>query len=103
MMKKIAHSKGELVAEIISAVFAVAVIAVVIVFAVGGKGGSIIFALVTLLCYGAFSICSFMPQWENSAMYNPEKATEEKLHKIRKGCIAAKIVITGALLILSFI
>ena len=103
MIKKIAYSKGELIAEIFSAVFAVGVIVFDIVLAAGGKGGAVIFALVALLCYGAFSIFSINPQWENSAMYNPEKTTEEKLHKIRKGSIAAKIIITGALLISSLI
>ena len=102
-MEKVAYTKGELAAEIVSALIAAGTVVCDIVLVTGGKGGAAIFAVAALICYGAFSICSLMPQWENTAMYNPEKATEKRLHNTRKGCIAAKIIITGALLILSFI
>lgn len=104
MITKLEMTMGERIAEIISAVMTVGFFAAYIVMAAMGimESGVVIMAVVTLILYGAFSICSFMPQWSN-IMYKPETATPEKLHRIRKGCIAAKIILICAMMILSII
>ena len=99
---KVAYTSGEKTAEILGGVM-LAVFAAVIValMALGASGGeNIIMLVVMLIEYGIFSICSVYPQGSN-VLKKPESATDRDFHKVRRGSIIAKYVLTSAVFLLS--
>lgn len=99
---KVAYTSGEKTAEILGGVL-LAVFAAVIValMALGVSGGENIIMLVVMLVeYGIFSICSVYPQGSN-VLKKPESATDRDFHKVRRGSIIAKLVLTSAVFLLS--
>ena len=99
---KVAYTSGEKTAEILGGVV-LAVFAAVIValMALGVSGGENIIMLVVMLVeYGIFSICSVYPQGSN-VLKKPESATDRDFHKVRRGSIIAKYVLTSAVFLLS--
>ena len=99
---KVAYTSGEKNAEIVGGVL-LAVFAAVIValMALGVSGGENIIMLVVMLVeYGIFSICSVYPQGSN-VLKKPESATDRDFHKVRRGSIIAKYVLTSAVFLLS--
>lgn len=99
---KVVYASGEKTAEILGGVV-LAVFAAVIValMALGASGGeNIIMLVVMLIGYGIFSICSVYPQGSN-VLKKPESATDRDFHKVRRGSIIAKYVLTSAVFLLS--
>lgn len=96
------YTKGEKTAEVISAVLAVGFDAAYIALMIFGKlsGFGILFIVISSIIYGAFTVCSKAPQFTSNALAQKD-ISEEKLRLIRRGCIAAKIVVMSALFVLA--
>ena len=87
---KLPYTTGERRAEMIAGIIAVGFL----------TGGEIIIIIVELVIYGLFSLCSVYPQHTN--LFNkPEKCTESRFRSVRREFIAAKIILTAALFVLS--
>lgn len=99
---KVAFRHGEKLAEIIGGSLLAAFAAVIIAFMALGitDGKNIIMLLVMLIEYGIFSICSVYPQGTN-IITKPELATDDNFHKVRRDCIAAKLVLSVVLFLLA--
>lgn len=99
---KVAYSVGEKTAEILGGIMLAAFAAVIVtLMALGVSGGENIIMLVALLIiYGLFSVCGVYPQGTN-IMKNPESASDQDYHRVRRGCIIAKFVLCAAVFVLS--
>ncbi len=99
---KVSYTRGEKAAEILGmsvlAVFAAVIVALMALGVTGG--GNIIMLVVMLVIYGSFSLCGVYPQWTN-VLKKPEAASEQDLHRVRRGCIIAKLVLCAASFLLS--
>ena len=98
MKEKLNYSASERIFEIAGAVIAAGASVGYVMLAAAGKGSSVILLVVSLIIYAALTLCSFFPQHTNIA-YEPEKCTEKNLRLIRRGCIAAKIVLVTLLFV----
>lgn len=96
------YTKGEKIAEIISAVLAVGFDAAYIVLMILGKisGFGILFIVISSIIYGAFTVGSKAPQFTSNALAHKD-ISEDKIRLIRRGCIAAKIIVMCALFVLA--
>lgn len=96
------YTKGERVAEVISSVLAVGFDGAYIALMVLGKisGFGILFIIVSSIVYGAFTLGSKAPQFTSNALADKE-ISEDKIRLIRRGCIAAKIVVMCVLFVLT--
>lgn len=99
---KVAYTRGEKAAEIIGGVMAAAFAATVVTLMVMGvtDGGNILMLLVMLIIYGIFSVCGVYPQGTN-VLKHPENASDRDYHRVRKGCIIAKLALISAVFLLS--
>lgn len=99
---KVRYTKGEKTAEIVGGALLAVYVAVIITLMVMGitDGGNIIFLVVMLIEYGVFSICSVYPQGSN-VLNKPETATDRDFHRVRRGSIIAKYVMSTAVFLLS--
>lgn len=99
---KVAYTRGEKTAEIaggaLMTVFAAVMITLMALSITGG--GNIIMLVVMLVIYGIFSVCGVYPQGTN-IMKNPESASDRDYHRVRHGCIIAKLVLISAVFLLS--
>ena len=99
---KVTYIRSEKAAEILGgsvlAVFAAVIVALMALGVTGG--GNIIMLVVMLIIYGIFSLCGVYPQWTN-VLKKPEAASAQDLHRVRRGCIIAKLVLCAALFLLS--
>lgn len=93
LIDKIPFTKGEKIAEIICAVlFGVFFAAYIVLIAMGYlTGASIIMIVISGVMYTIWTLCSIYPQWTN-LVSKPEDMSEEKLHKLRRGCLAADYI-----------
>ncbi|MDE6030926.1 MAG: hypothetical protein K2G32_04830 [Oscillospiraceae bacterium] len=98
MKEKLTYSMSERVFEILCALLAAGTTVGYVMMTAAGKGSSVILLVVSLIIYAALTLCSFFPQHTNIA-YEPEKCTERNLRLIRRGCIAAKIILITLLFI----
>lgn len=99
---KVAYTRGEKTAEIAGGASAAAFAAVMItLMALNITGGdNIIMLVVMLIVYGIFSVCGVYPQWTN-VLNKPENASDRDYHRVRRGCIIAKLVLISAVFLLS--
>lgn len=99
---KVGYTRGEKAAEIVGGVILAVFTAVIIsLMALGiSDGASIILLVVMLVVYGIFSVCGVYPQWTN-VLNKPEKADNRAFHRVRRGCIIAKLVLISAVFLLS--
>ena len=99
---KLKYTRGEKAAEITGgaalAAFAAVMITLMALNVTGG--GNIILLVVMLMIYGIFSVCSVYPQWTN-VLKKPESASDRDFHKVRRGCIIAKLTLVSAVFLLS--
>ena len=99
---KVAYTSGEKNAEIVGrallAIFAAMTVALMALSIT--DGGNIIMLVVMLIIYGIFSICGVYPQGTN-IMKKPESASDRDYHRVRRGCIIAKLVLVSAVFLLS--
>ncbi len=99
---KVAYTRGEKTAEIAGGALMTAFAAVMITLmalSITG-GGNIIMLVVMLVIYGIFSVCGVYPQGTN-IMKNPESASDRDYHRVRRGCIIAKLVLISSVFLLS--
>lgn len=96
------YTKGEKIAETLSAVLAVGFDGAYIALMISGRlsGFGILFIIISSIIYGAFTVCSKAPQFTSNALAQKD-ISEEKLRLIRRGCIAVKIVVMCALFALA--
>lgn len=96
------YTRGERIAEAVSAVLAVGFDAAYIALMILGKmsGFGILFIVISSIIYGAFTVGSKAPQFTSNALAN-KNITEDKIRSIRRGCIAIKIAVMCALFILA--
>lgn len=96
------YTKGEKIAETVSAVLAVGFDGAYIALMISGRlsGFGILYIVISSMIYGAFTVCSKAPQFTSNALAQ-KNIFEEKLRLIRRGCIAAKIVVMTALFALA--
>ena len=101
---KLSFTSGERIAEIICAVlFAVFFAAYIVLIAVGYlSGASIIMMVITGVFYTVWTTCSVYPQWTN-LVSKPEDISEEKLHKLRRSCLAADYIFLILIFVFSVI
>lgn len=101
---KLSYTKGELIAEIIVlSLVALLTAAYITLFAAGIFDGIVILMIViTLIIYGIFTVCSVYPQWSN-IVNSPEKCSEKTFRRIRRNCIAAKLILTTAVFTIQII
>ncbi len=99
---KVAYTRGEKIAEIAGGALMTAFAAVMItLMALNITGsGNIIMLVVMLMIYGIFSVCAVYPQWTN-VLKKPESASDRDFHKVRRGCIIAKLMLVSAVFLLS--
>ncbi len=99
---RLKYTRGEKAAEITGgaalAAFAAVMITLMALNVTGG--GNIILLVVMLMIYGIFSVCAVYPQWTN-VLKKPESASDRDLHKVRRGCIIAKLTLVSAVFLLS--
>lgn len=98
------YTKGEKIAETISAVLAVGFDGAYIALMIAGKlsGFGILFIVISSIVYGAFTVCSKAPQFTSNALAHKD-ISEDRIRSIRRGCIAAKIIVMTALFALAMI
>ena len=98
------YTKGEKIAETASAVRAVGFDGAYIALMIAGKlsGFWVLFIIISSIIYGAFTVCSKAPQFTSNALAHKD-ISEDKIRSIRRGCIAAKIMVMCALFALAVI
>ena len=96
------YTKGEKIAETISAVLAVGFDGAYIALMISGKlsGFAILYIVISSIVYGAFTVCSKAPQFTSNALAHKD-ISEDKIRSIRRWCIAAKIIVMCALFALA--
>ncbi len=99
---KVAYTSGEKTAEIVGGVLLAVFAAVMITLMALNitDGGNIIMLVVMLIIYGIFSVSGVYPQGTN-IMKKPESASDRDYHRVRRGCIIAKLVLVSAVFLLS--
>lgn len=99
---KVAYTRGEKIAEIAGGALMAAFVAVMITLMALNitGGGNIIMLVVMLIVYGIFSVCGVYPQGTN-ILKKPETASDRDYHRVRRGCIIAKLVLISAVFLLS--
>lgn len=98
------YTKGEKIAEgLVLAELISGIVAMIICMIVGlVEGFAVLFVVLSVVIYGIFTCCSVYPQWTN-IVSKPERYTDEQFHKIRWGCIIAKIIFIALLVGCSFL
>lgn len=98
---KIAYTKGEKIADILSIIFCIASAAVqIVLFAAAIFGPSAIFTCITTLLVGAaFTFVSLYPQHTN-IFQNKKDVTEQMFRKLRKQAIVAKLILSAIIFLI---
>ena len=101
---KLSFTKGEKISEIVcAAMFAAFIAAYITLIAVGYlSGASIIMIVISGVMYAAWTTCSVYPQWTN-LVSKPEDVSEQKLHKLRRGCLVTDYIFLILIFALSVI
>lgn len=96
------YTKGEKIAETISAVLAVGFDGAYIALMITGQlsGFGILYIVISSIIYGAFTVASKAPQFTSNALAQKD-ISEDKIRLIRRWCIAAKIIVMTALFALA--
>lgn len=96
------YTRGEKIAETISLVLAVGFDGAYIALMIAGRlsGFAILYIVISSIVYGAFTVCSKAPQFTSNALAH-KGISEDKIRSIRRWCIAAKIIVMGALFALA--
>ena len=101
---KLPYEKNEKLLEAVcGAVFGFMKVVEILLMALGYlSGAALITFVVSLVVYGAFSLCSVYPQHTN-LFTKPEECTEEKFRRARKSMAFARMIIVSALFLLTII
>lgn len=96
------YTRGEKIAETISAVLAAGFDGAYIALMISGRlsGFGILYLIISSIIYGAFTVCSKAPQFTSNALAHKD-ISAEKLRSIRRWCIAAKMIVMCALFALA--
>ena len=102
MPDKVSYTAAEKTAELLGGVLTVLFEAAMITLMASGvtDGENIIIAVVMLVVYGVFSVCGVYPQWTN-VLKKPDSASERDFHRVRSGCIIAKVSVCAVLFLIS--
>lgn len=98
---KVAYTKGDKIADILSVFFCIASASVqIVLFAAAIFGPSAIFTCITTLLVGAaFTFVSIYPQHTN-IFHGKEHVSEQMFRKLRKQAIAAKFILSAIIFLI---